>query len=198
MTVHPLLLINHNLHPELRFQEEITCLGIIPGPKKPKDLLSFLYPVNGFKLFTAGVPAMDASEPENTALRSFQLYAYICVVGADMPARDVLMGLAGYNARHYCNYCQCSARGIYSEQTGHMYCPLSPPATRNPDWRTHDPLDLPLRDHTDSERRADHVEQTGDEVTTRMTGIAHRTILWDLGSIIFPWSCGLDAMHLFY
>ena len=36
-TVHPLLLINYNLHPELRFQEEnIICLGIIPGQRSPR------------------------------------------------------------------------------------------------------------------------------------------------------------------
>ena len=116
-----------------------------------------------------------------------------------MPAHDILMGLAGYNSRHYYNY--CSIRGIYSERAGHMYCPLSPPrdsATGNPDWRTYNLLNLHLRDHADSKQWAEHVEQTGDEVTTRMTGIARRTILWNLESIIFPWSYGLDAMHLFY
>ena len=126
-TVHPLLLINYNLHPELRFRKEnIICLGIIPGPKKPKHLLSFLRPViDEFKELAAGVPAIDGSIPaENPLLRSFQLHAYICVVGADMPARDALMGLAGYNARHYCNY--CTVRGVYSDKVGHTNCPLTP------------------------------------------------------------------------
>ena len=198
-TVHPLLLIN--LHPKLRFQKEIIFLGIIPGPKKPKDLLSFLRPVvDEFKVLASGVPAIDASIPvENTLLRSFQLHAYyICVVGADMPARDALMGLAGYNARNYCNY--CLVRGIYSDKVGHIYCPLAPPRNSppNPDWQTYDPLQLPLMDHTLSRQWAEHVARTGDDVTTRMTGIAKRTILWKLESIVFPWSYGLNAMHLFY
>ena len=64
-TVYPLILINCNLHPELRFRtENIICLGIIPGPKKPKDLHSFLHPiVDEFKLLAIGVPALDASMP---------------------------------------------------------------------------------------------------------------------------------------
>ena len=200
-TVHPLLLINYNLHPELRFRKEnIICLGIIPGLKKPKDLLSFLRPVvDEFQVLATGVPAINASIPvENPLLRSFQLHAYICIVGADMPARDALMGLSGYNARHYCNY--CLVRGIYSDKVGHIYCPLAPPrdSPLNPDWRMYNPLQLPLRDHTSSRQWAEYISWTGDNVTTRRTGIAKCTILWELESIIFPWSYRLDAMHLFY
>ena len=75
------------------------------------------------------------------------------------------------------------------------YCPLAPPrdSPPNPDWRTYDPLQLPLRDHTTSRQWTEHVSRTGDNVTTRRTGIAKRT-----KSIIFPWSYGLDALHLFY
>ena len=118
-TLHPLLLINYNLHPEQRFQKEnIICLEIIPGLKNPKDLLSFLYPmVDEFRLLAAGVPAMDASE--SAALRPFQLYTYICIVRVDIPVCDILLGLAGYNSRHYCNY--FIIRGIYSERASHMY-----------------------------------------------------------------------------
>ena len=50
-SVHPLLLINYNLHPKLRFQKEnIIFLGIIPGPKKPKDLLVLALQVSLFPL----------------------------------------------------------------------------------------------------------------------------------------------------
>ena len=158
-TVHPLILINYNLHPELRFRtENIICLGIIPGPKKPKDLHSFLRPiVDEFKLLAAGVPAIDASIPVDNRLRSFVLHAYICVVGADMPARDGLMGLAGYNARHYCNY--CNVRGIYSDMARHTYCPLTPPrdCPFDPDWKTYDALNLKHRDHAYSRERAEYI-----------------------------------------
>ena len=135
-TVHPLLLINYNLHPELRFQKEIIFLGIIPGPKKPKDMLYFLHPVvEEFKVLASGVPAIDTSiSVENTLLHSFQLHTYICIVGAHMPASDALMGLAGYNARHYWNH--SLVRGIYSDKVGHVYCPLTLPQDfpPNPDW----------------------------------------------------------------
>lgn len=78
-------------------------MGIIPGPRKPKDLLFFLRPVvDEFKALAVGVPAISASvRIESPLLRTFQLHAYICIVEANMHARDTLMGLAGYNARHY-------------------------------------------------------------------------------------------------
>lgn len=108
------------------------------------------------------------------------------------------MGLAGFKERHYCNYCE--VRGIYREQEGHMhYCPLfQPQDAENTDWRTYGSLNFQLRDHADSEEWAEHVEQTGYKETTKLASIACRTIFWDLESIIFPCSYGIDAANLFY
>ncbi|THH14043.1 hypothetical protein EW146_g6254 [Bondarzewia mesenterica] len=44
-TCWPLILFNYNLPPEIQFHiEHILSLGIIPGPKKPHDFDSFLWP----------------------------------------------------------------------------------------------------------------------------------------------------------
>jgi len=41
-----LLVFNYNLPPDERFQKDnILCVGIIPGPKKPWDADSFIYPL---------------------------------------------------------------------------------------------------------------------------------------------------------
>ena len=44
-TCWPLILFNYNLPPEIRFliQHIVICVGVIPGPKKPKDFDSFLW-----------------------------------------------------------------------------------------------------------------------------------------------------------
>ena len=45
-TAWPLILFNYNLGPEVRnHQKHIISLGVIPGPNKPHDLDSFLYPL---------------------------------------------------------------------------------------------------------------------------------------------------------
>ena len=60
-----------------------------------------MYPtIRDFLMLHNGVDTLDASTGEN-----FKMKAYIVAVIADMPARDTVMGLAGYNSRHYCNYC---------------------------------------------------------------------------------------------
>ena len=45
---------------------------------------------------------------------------------------------------------------------------------------------------------AEYGSRTGNGVAVRRTGIVKCTILWELESITFPWSYGLDEMHLFY
>jgi hypothetical protein len=81
-----------------------------------------------------------------------------------------------------------------------MYAPFSAPTSDapDPDWRSYDPDSLPIRDHDRSRIIARYVEDTGDAETIRRTGIKGYTPLWNLPSIIFPWSYGIDSMHLFY
>jgi hypothetical protein len=111
--VWPIVLQCYNLAPEQRFQEEnIICSGVIPGPRKPKDIDSFLYPlIRELKILHHGVTTYNGATTSD-----FSLCAHVITVTADMPARDMLMGLAGYNSRHYCNY--CTIRGCSGYQQG--------------------------------------------------------------------------------
>ncbi|KAJ2926572.1 hypothetical protein H1R20_g10498, partial [Candolleomyces eurysporus] len=44
-TCWPILVYNYNLPPDIRFHHEhLICVGVIPSPKKPKDMDSFLWP----------------------------------------------------------------------------------------------------------------------------------------------------------
>jgi hypothetical protein len=111
--VWPIVLQCYNLAQEQRFQEEnIICSGVIPGPRKPKDIDSFLYPlIQELKILHHGVTAYNGATKSD-----FSLCAHVITVTADMHARDMLMGLAGYNSRHYCNY--CTIRGCSGYQQG--------------------------------------------------------------------------------
>ena len=68
-TCWPIIGFNYNLPPEIRFRlENMFCFGIIPGPRAPRDMNSFLLPlVNEFLELARGVPAYDALADRRTS-----------------------------------------------------------------------------------------------------------------------------------
>ncbi|KAF5334001.1 hypothetical protein D9758_017532 [Tetrapyrgos nigripes] len=60
-TAWPLIIFNYNLPPDIRFHiKHILSLGVIPGPKKPHDIDSFLWPLlEELSLLAHGVCAYD-------------------------------------------------------------------------------------------------------------------------------------------
>lgn len=90
--IYPLLLVNLSLPPVERVKHRSMLLsGIIPGPKGPKDLDSFLYPlIREFKDLEVGVKAWNGFRRQEFILR-----AYISLIGADMVAREKLMHMQG-------------------------------------------------------------------------------------------------------
>jgi len=87
-TAWPIILFNYNLPPEERFQKDnIISVGIIPGPKKPGDCDSFLWPlVQELLQLAIGVTAFDA-----LSKTSFRLCAYLFLVFGDIPAVVMIM-----------------------------------------------------------------------------------------------------------
>lgn len=73
----PIIVYNYNLPPEERFHKDnILCVGVIPGPKKPHDSDSFLWPlVEELLQLAGGVSALDAAEeiPVLFALRVYSI-----------------------------------------------------------------------------------------------------------------------------
>jgi len=94
-----LLIFNYNLPPDQRFQKDnILCAGIIPGPKKPWDADSFIYPlVRELLELASGVSTYDA------LLSSlFTLHAYVITGFGDIPAVSMLMHMKGHNSLSPC------------------------------------------------------------------------------------------------
>jgi hypothetical protein len=85
--------VNLNIPPADRYLlREILTLGIIPGPKTPKYIDSFLKPmVDEFKLLQTGIANVWNAYTKET----FTLKAHICIVGLDMPAREKIMNITG-------------------------------------------------------------------------------------------------------
>ena len=81
--VMPVILINLNLPPEECYKVvNILASMIIPGPKKPKNLDSFLRPlVDELKQLDYGVKAFDANMGQEFILR-----AWVTMVTGDGPA----------------------------------------------------------------------------------------------------------------
>ncbi|KAJ3494993.1 hypothetical protein NLJ89_g10699 [Agrocybe chaxingu] len=111
-TAWPLILFNFNLPPEFRFHmNEILALGVIPGPKKPIDIDSFLWPaILEFIKLVRGVAAFDILKSEMFALRAF-----LILVFGDIPAVALLMHMKGHNGFSPCR--MCKILGIRCQRT---------------------------------------------------------------------------------
>jgi Transposase family tnp2 len=98
-----LLIFNYNLPPEQRFRKDnILYIGIIPGPKKPWDADSFIYPLVCELLELAiGVSAYDA-----LSRSLFALHAYVITGFGDIPAVSMLMHMKGHNGLCPCRMCR--------------------------------------------------------------------------------------------
>ena len=101
-TCWPLILFNYNLPPNIQFHlQYILCTGIIPGPRKPKDLDSFAYPLIVELLeFLTGIPAFDVERNE-----LFALSTYLVAVFGDIPAISMIMCMKCHNAIFPCHMC---------------------------------------------------------------------------------------------
>jgi hypothetical protein len=103
----PLILFNYNLPPEICFHiRNILTLGVIPGPNKPKDFDSFLWPiVEEFLKLSEGVHAFDI-----TTSKLFALHAYLVLAFGDMPAMSMVMQMKGHNGILPC--CMCNIKAL--------------------------------------------------------------------------------------
>jgi hypothetical protein len=202
-TAWPILLFNYNLPPDVRFhQDEVLCVGVVPGPKKPIDFDSFLWPlVEELLDLELGVTAWDAAKQEQFTLR-----AHLLLVFGDMPAVAMMMRMKGHNGLCPCRFCHI--RGIRTPDSSNniLYAPLD--RTRHPsalDPRNvaqYDPLDLPLRTHAEFLAQAREVQfapRAGiREDLAKLYGIKGIPLLSYLSSISFPHSFPYDFMHLIW
>ena len=203
-TAWPLILFNYNLHPDIRTHlENILGIGIIPGPKKPVDFDSFLWPaVQELLRLAVGVHAYDT-----LSNAFFALHAFLILVFGDIPAISMVMRMKGHNGACPCRMCSIRGVRIPNSRNPVHYVPLD--RARHPDVlsdphavRTYQPSRLPLRTHSDFMKQAKEVQFAASEADSERLakeyGIKGVSILSALSSISFPSSFPYDFMHLIW
>jgi hypothetical protein len=203
-TCWPLLLYNYNLPPEIRFHlEYVLCLGVIPGPNKPKDFDSFLFPaVEELLQLAFGVRAFDVAQSELFALR-----AYLILVFGDIPAMSMVMCIKGHNGFCPCRMCHIKGLRIPNSCATTHYVPLD--QSRHPDVQhnnaaiqKYDPSQLPLRTHADYIEQGRQVQFASNDTEfkklSKQFGVKGVSILMHIPSIYYPSSFPYDFMHLVY
>jgi Transposase family tnp2 len=200
LTAWILLIFNYNLPPEQRFRKDnILCVGIIPGPKKPWNADSFIYPlVRELLELARGVSAYDA-----LSRHLFVLHAYLITGFGDIPAVSMLMHMKGHNGLCPCRMCSIIAIRMPDSRNKTLYVPLSrrnhPMPTDVVEYR---PENLPLRSHDHFMAQAEAVESAPTEVQreelAKTYGIKGTPLLSALGSLRFPQSFPYDFMHLIW
>jgi hypothetical protein len=198
-TTWPIILINYNLPPDVRSQiGNIIPLGTMPGPKKPKDADSYLFPaVQELLELERGVVAFDSLSDS-----LFTMHAYLIRVFGDIPAISMIMRMKGHNGTCPCR--MCNITGVHAPGTKTLYVPLDRhclyPDDAPADLVTqYNPANLPLRDHNEFMTQAREVQAAAtNAIEKRLSqkyGIKGVPLLSILSSLSFPSSFPYDFMH---
>ncbi len=194
-TCWPLLLFNYNLPPETRFHKDnIIPAGIIPGPKKPTEMDSFLHPlIQELVQLEIGTTAFDG-----LSKTVFLLRAHLIVVLGDIPAVALLTRMKGHNGFSPCR--MCKMHGVQSDSSNTYYVPLYRRNVSESSSGPYDPSNLPMRTHDGFIGEANQVQfaittTLGESLATKF-GIKGIPLLSSLGSLSFPASFPYDFMHL--
>lgn len=196
-TFWPILLFNFNLPPTERFHDEnVICVGEVPGPQKPKDMDSFLYPaVQELLKLAVGVKAYDVVEKEVFVLR-----AYLLTVFGDIPAVSMLLRMKGHNARSPCRLCTIQGVRIPKSKTVTHYVPHFRKNLHS--QADYDPANLPSRTHQEFVAQANEVQSAKTNAESERLAIEYGIngvpLLSVLDSLALPLSTGYEFMHLIF
>jgi len=205
-TCWPLIIFNYNLPPEIWFLLcYILCIGVIPGPQKPKDADSFAYPLILELLeLLHGIAAFDANQNE-----LFALHAYLVTVFGDILAISMIMCMKGHNTIFPCHMCMIKGVQVPDTRNTTHYVPLyhaNHPTVLalvdNVEISLYNAADLPLRTHEQFLDQARHVQlaPTGaeEQCHAKACGIKGIPVLSHLPSLSFPSSFPFNFMHLIW
>lgn len=201
-TAWPLIVMIYNLPPELRILgENIFSLGIIPGPKKPIDADSFLWPfVQELFRLMYGVRAYDI-----LSSKLFSLHAYLILAFGDIPAMSMIMRMKDHNGFCPCRMCDITGLRTPNSRATTHYVPLNRtghPHLQAGDIEAYDPANLPLRTHSRFLTQANEVQSTPSnaeaEELAKEYGIKGIPLLSYVPSLNFPTSFPYDFMHLIW
>lgn len=201
-TTWPLILFNYNLPREICFRKDyIICLGMVPGPKKPKDFDSFLWLlVEELLKLAAGVQAFDSLQA-----KLFVLRAYLIIVAGDIPAISMVMQIKGHNGYSPCQTCNITGVQVPQAKSMVHYVPLN--QSSHPEIcasstavKKFDPLQLFCCTHEEMMQQAQQVQlapTTAEaETLAKEYGIKGIPVLSFVSSLSFLKSFPYDFMHL--
>ncbi|KJA13779.1 hypothetical protein HYPSUDRAFT_151159, partial [Hypholoma sublateritium FD-334 SS-4] len=190
-----------DLAPEVRYKKRhIFPGGFFPGPNKPGNIESFLFP--GFHhvsaLMKEGLSIWDASEN-----KSFISKIFILLGLADGPGLTYLNGLTGHSGAYGCRL-YCSVKGRRREGGNHYYPAHLKPENYSVDGCDHEDVNirhLPIGKVSDyltglntvlgSRTQAEHQRYR------KMTGISRPSIFSAFErTLSLPRCFGGDLMHL--
>lgn len=139
----PIVLQNYNLKLEIRTRlANLICLGVIPGPKAPKRLDTFLIPLDReCAMLAKGVDTYDCVTRSH-----FPLHAYNLFQQGDIVAVEKFLNIKGHNGFSLCRSCKIKAiNDANGSGDKTYYVPLMHVGASR-EW---DPHNLPMRRHAD-------------------------------------------------
>jgi len=205
-TAWPIIVFNYNLPPEIRFHvNHILALGVVPGPKKPQDFDSFLWPfLQELIRLACGVRSFSV-----LGGTFFTLRAYLILVFGDIPAISMVMRMKGHNGASPCRMCEIRGLRAPDQPGTTLYVPLD--RSSHPDVQTdhshervqkYDPYNLPLRTHDRLLAQAAEVDAANTIAAagrlSKEYGIKGTPLLSHARSLSFPHSFPYDFMHLIW
>lgn len=201
-TAWPLIIFNYNLPPEIRFHmDNILALGVIPGPKKPVDIDSFLWPLlQELHRLATGVRAFDI-----LTSTLFSLRAYLILAFGDIPAVSMIMHMKGHNGISPCRMCEIVGLRVPNSRATTHYVPLdraNHPSVPADTVHVYDAANLPLRNHKTLLAQANEVQSaltvTEASNLAKKYGIKGVPDLSYAPGLSFPSSFPYDFMHLIW
>lgn len=195
----PLLVKVYSLPPSTRTRlENLFCLGVIPGPRQPKDLRSFLAPLDAERVRLAqGVSCYDIRTDS-----IFLLHAYHLFQEGDILALEKFIGLKGHSSQCPCRSCLIHGRRMAEGMNKVYYVPLTHPTVddNTPVRKWHIP-DIPRRTHASILhglcRISEAVTQKSRKQLEKHYGLKHEPALTRVNSLDYGRSCPWEWLHLF-
>ena len=199
------IFIIHNLPANLRYKKRFVIPGgFIPGPQKPKHLVSFLFPglFHLSALQNEGLSIWDSS----CALRMNKVIPFLAFVTADSPAMASVSAMVGHQGKYGCRL-HCGLPGRRRHGEGHYYPVMLKPPNFTVEGCNHDNVSfcdlynfrvkIPER-YQINLRRVCQSANTSQYKDNRLeTGLCGPTIFSGLkASLGVPNMFVLDIMHL--
>jgi len=120
----PILIQILNLPPEIRTHlSHLVCLGVIPGPKAPKQIRTFLYPLED----ECAKLARGVSTQDFVKRITFDLHAYNIFTGGDIIAVEKFLNIKGHNGVCPCRSCNIKGVNNPTSDDKTYYVPLMHP-----------------------------------------------------------------------